>query len=102
MSFLRSKRIWSLRLVLCGGVCCLMWFGWGWGMVFIIPLCMIFGAVAIYYFLVSSRGNCNSHYAPRSDNVGSEGRARVILEERYAKGEINKEEFLQIKKELER
>ena len=79
-----------------------MWFGWGWGMMFIIPLCMIFGALAIYYLIVSSRGNCNSHYTPRSYNTRNESRAREILEERYAKGEINKEEFLQIKKELER
>ena len=79
-----------------------MWFGWGWGMMFFIPLFFIFGAIAIYYFLISSRHNCNSHYTPRSNYSRSEGRAREILEERYAKGEITREEFLQIKKELER
>ena len=79
-----------------------MWFGWGWGMMFFVPLCFIFGAIAIYYFLISSRQNCNSHDTPRSNNTRNEGRAREILEERYDKGEINKEEFLQIKKELER
>ena len=78
-----------------------MWFGWGWGMMFFIPLFFIFGAIAIYYFLISSRHSCNSHYTPRSNNTRNESRAREIIEERYAKGEITKEEFLQIKKELE-
>jgi putative membrane protein len=76
-----------------------MWFGWGWGMMFFVPLCFIFGAIAIYYFLISSRRNCHSNYAP---SYQSRSRASEILAERYAKGEISREEFLQIKKELER
>ena len=76
-----------------------MWFGWGWGMMFFVPLCFIFGAVAIYYLIVSSRGNCSSHYTPR---YMSSKRATEILAERYAKGEITKEEFLEMRKELER
>jgi uncharacterized membrane protein len=60
---------------------------------------MIFGAIAIYYFIVSSRNNCRSHYTPRYHNAS---RAREILAERYAQGEITREEFLEMRKELER
>jgi putative membrane protein len=74
----------------------LMWFGWGF---FFIPLCLIFGAIAIYYFIVTSRNSCSSHYTPR---YNSTSRARAILDERYARGEITREEFLEMKKELER
>lgn len=76
-----------------------MWFGWGF---FFIPLCLIFGAIAIYYLIVSSRNTCHSHYTPRYYNADNAGRAREIISERYAKGEITKEEFLEMKKELER
>ena len=76
-----------------------MWFGWGWGMMFFVPLCFIFGAIAIYYFLMSSRRGCHSNYAPR---YNSSNRATEILSERYAKGEITKEEFLEMRKELDR
>ena len=76
-----------------------MWFGWGWGMMFFVPLFFVFGAIAIYYFLISSRHNCNSHDTSRYQ---SRGRASEILAERYAKGEISREEFQQIRKELEK
>jgi len=80
-----------------------MWFGWGWGMMFFVPffvpLCFIFGAIAIYYFLISSKRDCRSNYAP---SYQSRSRASEILAERYAKGEISREEFQQIRKELER
>ena len=85
--------------MICGGECCLMWFGWGWGMMFFVPLFFIFGVIAIYYFLISSRHSCPSHNSPRYQ---SGSRALDILAERYAKGEISREEFQQIKKELER
>ena len=76
-----------------------MWFGLGWGMMFFVPLCFIFGAIAIYYFLISSKRSCPSNYVP---SYQSRSRASEILAERYAKGEISREEFQQIRKELER
>ena len=76
-----------------------MWFGWGWGMMFFVPLFFIFGAIAIYYFLISSKHSCNSHSTLRYQ---SRGRASEILAERYANGEISREEFQQIRKELEK
>jgi len=75
-----------------------MWFGWGWGMMFLVPMFCIFGAITIYYFLISSKRDCHSNYAP---NYQSKSRASEILSERYAKGEISREEFQQIRKELE-
>ncbi len=83
--------------MICGGECCLMWFGWG--MMFFVPLCFIFGAIAIYIFLISSRRSCHSNYA---QSYQSRSRASEILAERYAKGEISREEFQQVKKELEK
>jgi len=74
----------------------LMWFGWGF---FFIPLCLIFGAIAIYYFIFASRNSCSYEHTPRHSSAS---RARAILDERYARGEISKEEFMEIKKELER
>ena len=76
-----------------------MWFGWGWGMMFFIPLCFIFGAITIYYFLISSKRSCHSQYTP---NYQSRSKASEILAERYARGEISRKEFQQIRKELER
>ena len=76
-----------------------MWFGWGF---FFIPVCLIFGAIAIYFLVVSSRRNCHSHYTPRYSNANSASRAREIMAERYARGEIAKEEILEMKKELDR
>ena len=81
-----------------------MWFGWGWGL-FFIPVCLIVGAIVIYYLIVSSRNNCHSHYTPRytsASSTNSAGRAREIIAERYARGELTREEFLEMKKELER
>jgi uncharacterized membrane protein len=76
-----------------------MWFGWGF---FFVPMCLVFGGIVIYYLIVSSRNCCHSHYTPRYANADSKSRARVILSERYARGEITREEFLEMKKELER
>jgi uncharacterized membrane protein len=78
-----------------------MWFGWGWGF-FFIPLCLIFGGVVIYFLIVSSRNNCHSHYTSRYAGANNASRAREILAERYARGEITREELLEMKKELER
>lgn len=75
-----------------------MWFGWGF---FFVPVCLIFGAIVIYFLVVSSRSSCYSQYTPRHSNANT-SRAREIIAERYARGEITREEFLEMKKELER
>ncbi|MCW4014907.1 MAG: SHOCT domain-containing protein [Candidatus Bathyarchaeota archaeon] len=76
-----------------------MWFGWGfmmWG-----PICMILVAVGIYYVVTSSRhSSCLAHVSTSQTQQYS-GKAIELLKERYAKGEITKEQFQEMKKELQ-
>jgi putative membrane protein len=77
-----------------------MWFGWGF--MFLGPLCLVLIAVAIYYVLTSAshRETCSTHtHSPQQFRYST--RAIEILKERYAKGEISKEQFLQMKDELQ-
>ncbi len=65
------------------------WWGGGWGMFpLMMPFFMILIVVAVLYLLFGRRGG----QGPES--------AMDILKKRYAKGEITKEEFEQIKKDL--
>jgi putative membrane protein len=81
-----------------------MWgFGWGfgWGFMFLAPICMILVGLAIYFVLTSySRGSSHVHYS-REMQPQAQGKAVEILNERYAKGEITKEEYLQMRKTLQ-
>ena len=76
-----------------------MWFGWGimmWG-----PVCLVLIAVAIYYVVTSaSRRERCATYSHNQQTRYHSGRAVEILRERYAKGEITKEQFLEMKEEL--
>jgi len=88
-----------LFFMIFGGNFDLMWFGWGfwmWG-----PICLVLIAVAIYYVVTSSssRHNCSLHSHNQQSQYHS-GQAVEILKERYAKGEITKEQFLQMRDEL--
>jgi putative membrane protein len=70
------------------------WGGFGWGMMAVGFLCMIlFWAVVIGLVLWGVR-----HYNTRKTS-GNDS-ALEIARQRYAKGEINKEQFEQIKKDL--
>jgi len=78
---------------------CVNWFGgFGWiGMIFSFVFFALIIVVAIFVLKKLLSGNrYNSSYVKRSSN-----RALEILKERYAKGEIEEEEFLRMKKNLE-
>ena len=62
------------------------------------PLFMVLIAVAIYLAVTFSSGHGRrSNYQHSSHRTG---RALEILKERYAKGEITREQFLQMREEL--
>ena len=72
------------------------WGGWGWGMgfgwIFMILFwaLIIFGIVALAKWLFSAGGS-----------GGSGKSALEILKQRYAKGEINREQYEQMRRDLE-
>ena len=76
-----------------------MWFGWGFMMLWPIGLVVI--AIIVYFAVTSSthKERCSPHSHNQQPQY-SGGRALEILKERYAKGEITKEQFLQMKEEL--
>jgi putative membrane protein len=68
--------------------------GFGWGSMFLIPLAfLVLIAVGAYYLIIeltrSSKSTTNKRIKPL-----------VILNERYAKGEITREQYVKMKGEL--
>ncbi len=68
--------------------------GYGGGYMLFIPLILGLIALGIYYLVTSSSRTSSS-------SRGRRGRAIEILKERYAKGEITREQFLKMREELE-
>ena len=77
----------------------MMWFGWGfmWG-----PICLIVIAVGIYFLIKSQTHETCSAHTPTPQIHTANNRAIELLKERYAKGEITKEQFLEMKQELQK
>ncbi|MEJ2240518.1 MAG: SHOCT domain-containing protein [Candidatus Bathyarchaeota archaeon] len=76
-----------------------MWFGMGF--MWLWPIGLIIIGIIIYFAVVSSsHRSSNSHRSYNNQQYYSGGRALEILKERYAQGEITKEQYLQMKEEL--
>ncbi|GBE23019.1 MAG TPA: hypothetical protein ENH00_08960 [Actinobacteria bacterium] len=74
--------------------------GWGWGVaVFMGMLAALFIALLVW-FIVSLAGRRDDTSAPSPPSASST-RARALLDERYAKGEIDRDDYLQRKGDLE-
>jgi putative membrane protein len=66
----------------------------GWWIMLLVPVILALIAYAIYYITTSSsRTRGNTSYPT--------GRALEILKERYARGEITREQYLKMREELE-
>ena len=72
---------------------------------FLGPLFLILIVIVVYFVITSSsRGNTYVHYRqqyPVQDHYPGQGRAIEVLNERFAKGEITREQFLQMRKTME-
>ena len=84
-----------------------MWF-FGWGFMFLGPLCLFIVGLAIYWIASSSRranhghcGHTGHYYANEGRPYASQGRSFEVLNERFAKGEITREQYLEMRKTME-
>ena len=77
------------------GGCCRFGFFPGWGIVMVLFWALIIGGVALLVvWLIQQAGPATAGPPP------SEGRALEILQERYARGEITREEYERMRQDL--
>ena len=75
---------------------------WHWGGMWIFPMVM-FVVMIIFVFVLFGRGGCRPPWwgpGGHHREGGETDSALEILKKRYAKGEITKEEFEQMKKDI--
>ena len=75
---------------------------WHWGGMWIFPVIM-FAVMIIFFFVFFGRGGCRPpRWGPKGHHRegGETDSALEILKKRYAKGEITKQEFEQMKKDI--
>ncbi len=82
------------------------WFGFGFGWIATILFWgfVIWGILAVVHALTgrgSCRGYCGGPSYHGGENVHEGNRALDILKERYAKGEISKEDFDRMKEDVQ-
>ena len=70
--------------------------GWGTGFGFIFWLLILAAIIAGVVWFVRSQPLAGSQWRERRSSAGLE-----VLEERYARGEISREEYLQKKRDIE-
>jgi len=78
--------------------------GWGWGGWLIGGLMMLLfwgGFIALAYFALRALMRSGQGQAEVRSRLGGEETALQILQKRYARGEIAREEYLGMKQDLE-
>lgn len=74
------------------------WGGYGYGPLhFVIWIVVLIAIVAFVVWLLRSFAGPGTHYAAQHRSPGLD-----VLEERYARGEINRDEYLQKKRDIDR
>ncbi len=72
--------------------------GYGFGLAhMLIWIVVLVGVIALVVWSVRSVAGTNVHYLPQAPGRSS---GLDVLEERYARGEINRDEYLQKKKDM--
>jgi putative membrane protein len=85
--------VWGMWGLWCGYMPRMM--GFGWGFMFLIPLAfLVIIALGAYYLITEFMKTGRSP-------PGHSERALEMLKERYAKGEITREQYLKMKEDLE-
>ena len=74
------------------------WWGHGFGFMWLFP---IFFFVVFFFFMRGMFGRGSSGCGLHGGNASTRESAREILDKRFAKGEITKEEYEEMKKTLE-
>ena len=72
-------------------------YGYGFGGLWMILFLVLIVAVVV----LIARGAGGARWSPPASKEVHHQTAMQILEERYARGEVNREEYLQIKRDLE-